>query len=171
VTKYLLPDARPDATIIGAEPMPNASRLAADDRRQNMLYDIEQTPTHRRQHSSAARYRIAYEIDRHPVEEVLIAIETSTSEERRGYLERSVVSVTAARAPRGQFDSLDAQFVGMARSIVADESWMSHETEFLRQSVDKQRATMAAAMKRGMPTGASEREAWTRPLSRPSLAR
>ncbi|MEP6691243.1 MAG: hypothetical protein ABJD07_08795 [Gemmatimonadaceae bacterium] len=140
VTRHLLADARPGATVIGPEAVVDAQALTIADYAKNRAYDVQMTTTRRHQRTDAARFRIAYEIDGHPVDEAIIAIKTSTSE-RRGMepksVERTTVTVTAARAPRGALDSTMSRLVAVSKSISIDTAWMARQYAFARDNATR----------------------------------
>lgn len=145
--QYVLPEARPGATIIGSEAMPEAGKLALADRQANDRYAQQAAGSRAsRQKSDAARLRIAYSFNGHPVEESIVAVTITTELPANGghTMQMSQATVTAARAPRGRLDAMMKQLVAIAESQNLDPSWQNRQTAFALQSAQQQQAAIIA---------------------------
>ena len=148
--KYVLPEVRPNAKIVGPEPMPEFHLLAENDARQNAQL-AEQARHNGRPSahvsSDAARYRVQYEFLGHPLDESIIAVSTmSEIPERNGVTRLSSATVSAARAPRGQLESQMRMLTAIAKSIRPVPGWEEKQAQFaLQNAMAQQHAILANA--------------------------
>ncbi|MEP6691242.1 MAG: hypothetical protein ABJD07_08790 [Gemmatimonadaceae bacterium] len=147
LTKYVLPESRPGVTVIGRETMPQLAKLTAGDEQANDRYAREAAGGRaKHQKTDAARMRITYDFNGHPVEEAIIAVITMTEiPALNGHtMQMSQAIVTGARAPRGKLDGSMQQLVAMAQSESADQGWQNRQNAFALQNAQAQQAAIIA---------------------------
>lgn len=148
--KYVLPEIRSQATVVGPEPMPQFHRLAENDARQNAEFATQSQRNGRRAPhvmSDAARYRIQYDFNGHPEDESIVVLSSVTDiPEANGTTRLSEATATGARAPRGQLDGRLQMLTAIANSIKVDPEWVQKQTQFALQNAQaQQRAILSNA--------------------------
>ncbi len=145
--KVVIPEARPNAQVEEAEPIPGLDdNLAAQDRKENEQLAAMSQPGGKPStvHSDAARVRIQYEFKGH-AEEEWIGVITSTQEMPgmgRTIAVRSLshASVSGSRARLGQLDRSMEIFKQIGSSVREDPGWHGKQVAFLTKQLQRQTA-------------------------------
>jgi hypothetical protein len=148
----VLPEARPGATVVGPEPMPNIDQIRQADVAANAQFVQRAAATGGvawHQQSDAFRLRLAYDVAGHPVEESMLAVTTVTDQPvAHGVVHIEQATVTALRAPKGTLDAVSPSLVRIAQSIAPDPDWMAAQNAFAAKQAENTQAEILAMAER-----------------------